>query len=43
MVVGATSITACNTMRGVGEDVEAAGETVSEAADEAEDDLTDGE
>jgi len=43
LVLASTSVTACNTMKGVGEDVRATGETITEAADEAEDDLTDGE
>ena len=30
---------ACNTTRGIGEDVEATGEAVQDAADEASDDL----
>lgn len=33
--------TACNTTRGFGEDVEATGEAVSDAAQEAEDELED--
>lgn len=32
-------IAGCNTTRGIGEDVEAAGDTIEEVAEEAEDEL----
>jgi len=34
-------LAACNTIAGAGEDIEAGGEAISEAADEVEDDITD--
>lgn len=34
MMIGAGSLTACNTISGVGEDVEAAGDSLSESARE---------
>jgi predicted small secreted protein len=36
-LVGAASLSACNTVEGVGEDVRQAGEAVDEAAEEAND------
>ena len=36
-LVGAASLTACNTVEGVGQDVEAAGEAIEETAQEAND------
>jgi predicted small secreted protein len=36
-LIGATSLAACNTVEGVGEDVQQAGEAVDEAAEEAND------
>jgi len=36
-LVGAVSLSACNTVEGVGEDVTAAGQAVDEAAEEAND------
>ena len=36
-LLGAGSLAACNTVQGVGEDVEAAGQAVDEAAEEAQD------
>lgn len=36
-LIGAASLSACNTVQGVGEDVEAAGQAVDEAAEEAQD------
>lgn len=35
----AFALSACNTTRGVGADIEAAGDTIEEIADEAEDEL----
>lgn len=35
----AFALSACNTTRGVGADIEAAGDTIEEVADEAEDEL----
>lgn len=37
----ALSTTACNTTRGVGEDVEATGEFIQEAAEETEEEIED--
>ncbi|MGE0828377.1 MAG: entericidin A/B family lipoprotein [Hyphomonadaceae bacterium] len=42
LLVGALSISACNTIEGVGEDVQATGQAVEGAAQETEEDLTDG-
>jgi entericidin B len=36
-LIGTSSLAACNTVQGVGEDVEAAGQAVGEAAEEAQD------
>ncbi len=36
-LVGAASLTACNTVEGVGEDVEAAGAAIEQTAEEAND------
>lgn len=36
-LIGAASLTACNTVEGVGQDVEAAGQTIEETAQEAND------
>ncbi len=36
-LIGAASLTACNTVEGVGEDVEAAGQTIEQTAQEAND------
>lgn len=36
-LVGAASLTACNTVEGVGQDVEAAGEAIEETAQETND------
>jgi predicted small secreted protein len=36
-LVGATSLAACNTVEGVGEDVQAAGQAVEETAEETHD------
>lgn len=36
-LVGAASLGACNTVEGVGEDVEQAGQTLEEAAEESND------
>jgi predicted small secreted protein len=36
-LLGAASLAACNTVEGVGEDVEAAGAAVDEASEEAQD------
>jgi predicted small secreted protein len=36
-LVGAASLGACNTVEGVGEDVEAAGQAVDQAAEESND------
>lgn len=41
MVLLGLAVTGCNTFRGAGQDVQAIGESVEEAADEAEDDITD--
>lgn len=38
----AFSVSACNTVRGVGQDVEATGEAVQDASTEAQQDLNDG-
>lgn len=43
MVLMGFTITACNTVKGAGRDIEATGEAVTEAADETQDDITDGE
>ena len=45
LLLAATGFTlaACNTFKGAGQDIEAAGEAVTEAADETQDDITDGE
>ena len=43
MVAMGFTVTACNTVEGAGRDIEAAGESVSEAADETRDDITDGQ
>jgi predicted small secreted protein len=37
--LGAFSVSACNTVRGVGQDVEATGEAVSEAATETQQEI----
>jgi predicted small secreted protein len=37
--VWAAALTGCNTVEGVGEDVESAGEGISEAADETQDEI----
>ena len=39
--LAAVALAACNTTRGVGEDVEATGEAVQDAAQSAEDELKD--
>ena len=36
-LIGASSVAACNTVEGVGEDVQTAGEAVDQAAEEAND------
>jgi len=36
-LIGAASLTACNTVEGVGEDVTAAGEAIDETAEETHD------
>ena len=36
-LVGATTLAACNTVEGVGEDVQAAGQAVEQTAEEAND------
>ena len=36
-LVGAASLTACNTVEGVGEDVEAAGQAIEQTAEESND------
>jgi predicted small secreted protein len=33
MLTGGLSLTACNTIKGIGQDVQSAGETVADAAD----------
>lgn len=38
---GGTVLAGCNTMRGAGEDVEAGGEAVQDAAEDAEEELED--
>ncbi len=43
LVLAGFTMAACNTVKGAGRDVEAAGEAVTEAADETQDDITDGE
>lgn len=43
LTTGAISITACNTIQGVGEDVQAAGAAVEDTSEEVEEDLTDGD
>ncbi|MEJ8567188.1 entericidin A/B family lipoprotein [Elongatibacter sediminis] len=35
------NVTACNTTRGVGQDIEAAGDAIEDAADEAEEEIED--
>jgi predicted small secreted protein len=37
LLAGGVSLSACNTVEGVGEDVEAAGQAVDEAAEESND------
>jgi predicted small secreted protein len=37
LLAGGVSLAACNTVEGVGEDVQAAGQSVEEAAEEAQD------
>lgn len=37
VLLGAVSISACNTVEGVGEDVEAAGQAIDETAEQAND------
>lgn len=39
--IAAIFLTACNTVEGVGEDVQAGGEAIEETAQDVEDDLTD--
>lgn len=39
--IGAFSVSACNTVRGVGQDVEATGEAVSEAAEDTQEEMND--
>lgn len=41
--LAAFSVSACNTVAGAGQDIRATGEAVTEGAQEAEDDITDGE
>lgn len=41
IVFFAGSVTACNTTRGIGQDVEAAGEGIEEVAEETEEELED--
>jgi predicted small secreted protein len=36
-MIGAVSLSACNTVEGVGEDVQAAGETIDETAEQTND------
>jgi predicted small secreted protein len=38
---GGTALVGCNTMRGAGEDVEAGGEAVQDAAEDTEDEMED--
>lgn len=42
VIVAALSLGACNTMRGAGQDVEAAGSAVAREASETQDEMTDG-
>lgn len=39
-VIGMSALTACNTVKGAGEDVSATGDAVSQAAEETKDDMT---
>lgn len=42
LLVGALTMSACNTIQGAGRDVEAAGNAVANQAEETEDEMTDG-
>lgn len=41
MVLLLLSLTSCNTMKGLGEDIEAAGEAITEGSEKAEDKMRD--